>query len=236
MAKPTSKANAQSPITEELFGFLYELQRNNDREWFAENKQRYESEVREPTLRLIEGMVKPLAKAAPMLSAVPKRTGGSLMRIYRDTRFSKDKTPYKTNVGISLRHQADKNIHAPGGYMHMACNACLIAAGVWRPERTVLAAIRKAIDRDPKKWKRVLANKKFKESFHLGGESLKTAPRDYPKDHPMIEDLRRIDFIAVCPLSEKDLTEDDPIPMLMDKIKAAKPLMKFICDAIDIPY
>lgn len=225
-----------SPITPELFGFLHELRRNNDRGWFAENKARYESEVREPALDLIERMQKPLAKVAPMLSAVPKRSGGSLMRIHRDTRFSKDKTPYKLNVGISFRHQAAKDIHAPGVYLHLDCDECFIGAGCWRPERTVLASIRAAIDADPKAWKRARDNKKLASSFHLTGESLKTSPRDYPKDHPEIEDLRRIDFIAIAPISEQELTAVDPVPLLIERIRAARPLMRFLCDSIDIPY
>ena len=142
----------------------------------------------------LERLGGPLRRSAPMLLAVAKRSGGSLMRIHRDTRFSKDKTPYKTNVGISLRHQADGDIHAPGVYIHLACDECFVGAGCWRPQRETLAAIRAAIDADPKAWRRARDQKKFRTSFSLAGESLKTSPRDYSVDHAEIEDLRRIDF------------------------------------------
>jgi uncharacterized protein (TIGR02453 family) len=113
---------------------------------------------------------------------------------------------------------------------------CFVGTSCWRPERAVLAAIRAAIDEDSRAWKRARDNKGFRKAFQLAGESLKTAPRDYPRDHPMIEDLRRIDFIAVATLSEDDLISDRIVSLLIDRIKKAKPLMQFLCDAIDVPY
>ena len=171
-----------------------------------------------------------------MLHVIPKGHNGSLMRIYRDTRFSKNKQPYKTNVGISFRHQAGKDVHAPGVYLHFDPKECFVGAGCWRPESSVLAAIRAAIDSDPKAWKKARDNKAFREQFDFVGESLKKAPRDYPKEHPMIDDLKRKDFIAIAPLSEKQVTGEDIVPTILDHIKRAKPLMKFLCDAIDVPY
>jgi uncharacterized protein (TIGR02453 family) len=227
---------SDSILTPKLFKFLRELKKNNDRDWFAENKSRYESEVRQPAVELVRQLEKPLSKAAPMLAVVPKGHGGSVMRIYRDTRFSKDKTPYKTNVGISVRHQANKDIHAPGVYIHLDADECFIGAGSWRPERKTLAAFRQAIADDPKGWVKARDNKAFRSVYELSGESLKTAPRDYPKDHPMIEDLRRIDFIAIAPLKKSELTGPDAIKILVDRIKKAKSLMTFLCDAIDVPY
>ncbi|MEM6363792.1 MAG: DUF2461 domain-containing protein [Planctomycetota bacterium] len=224
------------PITPDLFAFLEELSENNNREWFNANKPRYQSDVQNAVVAWIEQWVKPLAKAAPMLSVIPKRSGGSLMRIYRDTRFSKDKTPYKTNVGISLRHQADGDIHAPGVYVHLAANECFIGAGCWRPPRQTLAAIRDAIDCDPKAWRRARDQKQFRNTFTLAGDSLKTSPRDYAKDHPLIEDLRRIDFIGVASLTRDDILAPDATDRIVDHVKAARPLMRFICDAVDVPY
>ena len=223
-------------ITPKLFKFLKDLERNNNREWFTENKSRYEAEVREPAVELVRQLEKPLDRAAPMLGVIPKSHNGSVMRIYRDTRFKKDKTPYKTNVGISIRHQADKDIHAPGVYLHMAADECFIGAGSWRPERKNLAAFRAAIDADPKAWKRARDNKRFRSEFDLVGNSLKTAPRDYPKDHPMIEDLRRVDFISVAPLTQKEITSTEIVSVVIDRIKKAKPFMTFLCDAINEPY
>lgn len=223
-------------ITPKLFKFLKELKRNNERDWFAENKARYEQDVRDPAVELVRQIEKPLSRTAPMLRAIPKGHGGSVMRIYKDTRFSKDKTPYKTNVGISFRHEADKNIHAPGVYIHLDPDECFIGAGCWRPQSKTLAAIRASIDEDPKVWIRARDNKPFRTLFDLAGESLKTSPRDYPRDHPMIEDLRRIDFIAVAPVTQAQMTSDEIVSIVIDHVKKARPLMRFLCNAIDAPY
>jgi uncharacterized protein (TIGR02453 family) len=225
-----------NPLSPEIFDFLGELSENNNREWFADNKSRFEDVVRDPVVEWISQWVKPLARSAPMLSVIPTRSRGSLMRIHRDTRFSKDKTPYKTNVGISLRHQADGDIHAPGVYVHLADGECFLGAGCWRPERHTLAAIRKAIDEDPKAWKRSIGSKSFRQSFELAGEKLKASPRDYAKDHPMIDELRRIDFIGVAPLTRDQVLATDATNHIVELVRAAKPLMRFLCDAIDVPY
>ena len=227
---------AEPILTTRLFKFLQELRRNNNREWFTENKARYEADVKEPAVELVRQLEKPLSKAAPMLNPIAKGHGGSLMRIYRDTRFGKDKTPYKTNVGISIRHQAGKDVHAPRIYIHLDVKECFLGAGCWRPESKVLGAIRAAIDEDPKAWKRARDSKPFRSEFEFVGDRLKTAPRDYPKDHPMIEDLRRTDFIALASLTQTQVTSDQVISIMMDRIKKAKPLMNFLCEAIDVPY
>ena len=231
-----SVMTSQPIIPKALFQFLRKLSKNNNRDWFNEHKSDYERQVRDPAVELITQLQKPLAKSAPMLHVVAKAHNGSLMRIYRDTRFSKNKQPYKTNVGISLRHQAGKDVHAPGVYIHFDAKECFVGAGCWRPEGGVLAAIRESIDRDGGAWKRTRDNKAFREHFELVGESLKTAPRDYPKDHPLIDDLRRKDFIAVAPLTEAEVTGNDIVSTIMDRVRKAKPLMKFLCDAIDVPY
>jgi uncharacterized protein (TIGR02453 family) len=93
--------------------FLEELAANNNREWFKENKPRYEEQVLDVALRFIESMQAPLTKIAPHFTAIPQRMGGSLMRVYRDTRFSKNKLPYKTNIGIQFRHEQAKDVHSP---------------------------------------------------------------------------------------------------------------------------
>ncbi|QEF96304.1 hypothetical protein Mal15_03310 [Stieleria maiorica] len=223
-------------LPKSLFSFLRKLKQNNDRDWFAEHKHLYQQDVLGPAVELVARLEKPLARCAPMLHVVPKAHNGSIMRIYRDTRFSKNKDPYKTNVGISFRHQAGKDIHAPGIYLHLEPRECFIGAGSWRPDSTVLSSIRAAIDADPKAWKRARDNKTFRADYQFVGESLKTAPRDYPKDHPLIDDLRRKDFIAIAPLSEAELTGDAIVDLIVARVKQAKPLMRFLCDSIDVPY
>ena len=112
------------PITPALFDFLRELGANNERPWFEENKARYRAEVRDPMLDFIQAFAEPLAEISPHFRADPRANGGSLFRIYRDTRFSKDKTPYKTNVGAHFRHEAGKDAHAPGFYLHLEPGMC----------------------------------------------------------------------------------------------------------------
>ncbi|MGI9442269.1 MAG: DUF2461 domain-containing protein [Rubripirellula sp.] len=225
-----------SPITPQLFEFLADLSDNNRRDWFKANKERYDSDVLDPAVELVSQLVKPLAKLAPMLIASPKRHGGSVMRIYKDTRFSQDKTPYKTTVGISFRHEADGTIHAPGVYLHLDPHASFLGVGCWRPERTALAAIRSAIEEQPAAWKRSMSAKRFREHFELAGDSLKTAPRGIPRDHPQIHDLRRIDFIGTAPLEISEICAPDFIANLQTQVKAAKPFMTFLCDALNVPY
>ena len=103
----------------ETIAFLEELSANNNRDWFNENKRRYEEKVLDAALRFIQSMQDPLAEIAPHFVAMPTRVGGSLMRVYRDTRFSRNKTPYKTNIGIQFRHERAKDVHSPGYYLHI---------------------------------------------------------------------------------------------------------------------
>ena len=126
------------PITTALFDFLRDLRENNDREWFQANKGRYLAEVRDPMLDFIGAFAAPLAEISPHFVADPRPNGGSLFRIYRDTRFSRDKTPYKTNAGAHFRHAAGKDAHAPGflspsGARDVLCRVRGVAAG--RPDR-----------------------------------------------------------------------------------------------------
>jgi len=116
--------------------FLAELARNNNRDWFRANKGRYERSVRGPALAFIEAMAGPLERVSRHIYADPSPSGGSLMRIYRDTRFSPDKTPYKTNIGIQFRHERCDDVHAPGLYFHIDPKECFLACGMWRQPPT----------------------------------------------------------------------------------------------------
>lgn len=223
-------------FTPATFDFLNELSKNNDREWFSEHKSRYVDDVLTPAVTLVQSLEKPLRKVAPFLVADARRSGGSILRIYRDTRFSKDKTPYKTHVGIQLRHDAGKDIHSPSIYIHIEPGQSLVAAGCFRPEAAALSAIRTAIDTKPSQWKRARDDKQLRAESTFWGESLKTAPRDYPKDHPLIDDLRRKDFIAIFSLTDKQATSDQLDQWIIQRIKWSKPYMRFLCEALGVPY
>lgn len=216
--------------------FLKDLSNNNDRDWFNERKPKYEQFVREPALALITAMQKPLDKQAPMLEAIPKKVGGSLMRIYRDTRFSKDKTPYKTNVGIHFRHEQGSNVHAPGVYLHLEPSGCFMGAGIWHPEKEALLSIRQFLAEHPDLWKKAVYGKKFREAYELTGDRLKRPPAGFDKEHPYIEDLKRKDFIGISPLTKAQVESPELIKVMVQKIKAADALMRFLCDALGIPF
>lgn len=221
------------PVT---VSFLQELSENNNRNWFMQNKQRYETDVLIPALNYISAMSEPLAKISPQFNAVPKRIGGSLMRIYRDTRFSKDKTPYKTNIGIHFRHRLGKDMHVPGYYVHIAPDEIFVGIGTWHPPSDALLKIREHIIEHPKNWLSARNDKCFREQFVLYGDKLKTAPRGFPKDHKLIEDLKWKDFIAVQNLNKSDIHNNNFVELSIRLFKTTTPYMKFLCDALRVPF
>lgn len=225
-----------NPFGPELVKFLTELDQNNDRTWFDENKHRYETDVREPALEFIRLMAPRLGKISKYLVAIDKKVGGSLMRIHRDVRFSKNKRPYKTNVGIQFRHVEGKDVHAPGFYFHVDPEAVFLGAGMWHPEPGALAAIREAIVDNPKAYRTALAAKAFKQGFTLEGDSLQRAPKGYDPDHPLIDGLRRKDHIAVLNLTRRDLARADLVDQVAKQFAATKPFMAFLTKAVGLPF
>jgi uncharacterized protein (TIGR02453 family) len=219
-----------------LVGFLRELADNNDRDWFAANKHRYEALVLEPALDFVAAMAPRLERFAPEFEAIAKRMGGSLMRVYRDTRFGHDKTPYKTNVGIQFRHTQGKDVHAPGYYVHLAPGEVFVAAGIWHPEPDALARIRDSIVERPSDWKKARDAAAFKRVLTLDGDVLKRPPQGYAADHPFIEDLKRKDFIATADLGEAAAFTVDFIDDVTARFRAASPFMKFLCRAVGVPF
>jgi len=149
-------------FTPKLFQFLKALEKNNNRDWFLANKDRYEAHVREPLLQFIADFAPKLQKVSPHFLAIPKTVGGSMFRIYRDTRFSKDKRPYKTAAAAHFRHEVGRDVHAPGFYLHLEPGAVFAGAGIWHPDGKTLNRIRQAMVEDPGVWKRVLSNKNFR--------------------------------------------------------------------------
>ncbi len=230
------KSPAKPGFAKSLFEFLMDLEENNDRGWFEENKSRYEDEVRGPALAFIQGMRTPLKRVSPHFVASDKKVGGSLMRIHRDVRFSKNKQPYKTNVGIQFRHELGKDVHAPGFYIHLHPDECFLGIGMWHPPADALQAIRAAIDDRPAAWKKARDDKKFRAAFHLAGDSLKKPPRGYDKEHPLLDDLKRKDFIAVKNFTRSAALKRDFLEQVANDFHAARPFMRFLCQAVHIPF
>ena len=220
----------------ETIKFLRQLKKNNNRDWFNENKSRYEEQVLDVALLFIQSMQEPLKEIAPHFTAVPKRMGGSLMRVYRDTRFSKNKTPYKTNIGIQFRHEQAKDVHAPGYYVHIDPDDVFLGAGMWMPESGALLAIRERIRDKSSEWQRAKGDRTFVRHFNLGGTSLTRPPRGFDKEHPMIEDIKRKSFIAVKNMSHEDALSPQFQRKVETAFKAATPHMRFLCKAVGVPF
>ncbi len=227
---------AHAYFNEATFDFLDRLADNNQREWFHEHKAQYEGCVRSPALRLIADVAEELPHLSPHFMAIPKKVGGSLMRVHRDIRFGKDKTPYKTNVGIQFRHTMGKDVHAPGYYLHISSSECFLGVGIWRPDAPSLGKIRDRIIEREDEWLKARDYKPFQEKYRISGESLKTAPRGFSKDHPMIDDLRRKDFIAIHEFEPELVCSKKLKSEMMKRFAVATPYMRFLCKALELPF
>jgi uncharacterized protein (TIGR02453 family) len=220
----------------ELFAFLRELSRNNSKGWFESNKKRYLLHARDPFLRFISDFGPHLARISASFIADPRPVGGSMFRIHRDTRFSHDKSPYKTNLGASFHHAAGKRVHAPGFYLHLAPGMVFVAGGVWHPDPPTQAAIRAAIAAKPEAWLAVSAQKTFREKYSLEGDSLKRPPQGFDPQHPLIEDLKRKDFIAAAYPTEADACRPDFIETVAHHCREMAPLVEFLTHAVGLDY
>lgn len=214
--------------------FLHELAANNNREWFKANKTRYEEDVLDVALQFIQSMQDPLVRIAPHFTAVATRVGGSLMRVYRDTRFSNNKLPYKTNIGIQFRHERAKDVHSPGYYVHIAPDEVFIGVGMWRPDSDPLRQIRERIAARPAEWRRAIGAPTFKRQFSLGGESLQRPPRGFDKEHPLIDDIKRKSFIAVRSLDVADCLKPQFQRSVETSFRNAALYMEFLCKAVGV--
>lgn len=223
-------------FSQATFLFLHELALNNNREWFAANKERYEALVREPALDFIEAMDGHLGRFAPACRAEARKMGGSLMRVYRDTRFSRDKTPYKTNIGIQFRHTRGRDVHAPGFYLHIANDECFLGAGCWHPDATALMRIREWIAENPERWFAVRDDRVFRTHWQLVGDRLQRVPRGYASDNPAADDLKWKDFIALAPLSPAEIVAPDLVDIAAARFAEATALMQFLCAALGLEW
>jgi uncharacterized protein (TIGR02453 family) len=228
--------STSSYFTPATFSFLKDLSKNNRRDWFERNRSRYEEGVKDPAVRFITDFGPHLRKISTNFRADPRPVGGSLFRIHRDVRFAKDKSPYKTHTGIHFRHFDAGDAHAPGFYLHIEPGEVFVGVGIWHPDTPALEKIRMRVVEEAAEWKRVTRGKGFASRFELSGESLSRPPRGFAPDHPLIEDLKRKDFIGVARLTERDLTSDAFLKDFASLCRAGGPLNRFICGALGIPY
>lgn len=232
---PTTPVLSKAPFSPASLQFLNKLAQNNSRDWFKAHQDEYENSVRTPALRFIEQMQPGILAISSKLTAVPKKVGGSLMRPQRDSRFSKDKTPYKTNVGIQFRHFQGKDVHAPGLYLHIAPEGCFIAAGIWHPESKALSAIRQCIDENPNAYQKALQALQS-QGFIMDGDSLSRPPRGYDKTHPLLAELKRKDFIAVKNIDFEELCKPDAINFCTEQFQHCAQLMAYLCFALELDF
>jgi len=215
----------------ELFQFFQQIKRNNRRPWFLKNRERYEQAVRQPCLRFVTDFGFRLKEISPWMVVDAKPHGGSLLRIYRDIRFSADKTPYKTWAGINFPHAgATDAVHGAGYYLQFDTGKSFIAAGAWHPDRRSLAKIRDAISWKAAEWK------KAKRGLSLEGDTLKRAPRGYPETHPLIEDLKRTDFVASIEFSNAQVCSPRFLAEATAAAKRLAPLVGFLARAQGLQF
>jgi len=219
-----------------LFTYLTDLADHNDRSWFADHKNRYVTYVKEEGLQFIRDFEPYLHEISPHFVADDRTVGGSLFRIYRDTRFSKDKTPYKTHLGIQFRHKAARDVHAPGFYLHLDPEGSFAGVGIWRPDGPSALAIRRGIVDRSGDWTAIMGDPDFCASYTLDGELLKRPPRGFAPDHPLVDDLRRKDFIATARLSRKTATAPDFLDQYASLCRNAARYMEFLTTSLGLPF
>jgi uncharacterized protein (TIGR02453 family) len=158
-----------------------------------------------------------------------------MFRIHRDTRFSKDKTPYKTNAALHFRHERAKDAHAPGYYLHLEPDNCFAGVGLWTPETRIQYDIREHIAENARTWEKAVSA--------LGGglqlsreQALKRPPKGFDPDHPLIEDLKLKSFMAGTALDQEVVMADDFLGTYTDLLDTATPLMAFLCDAVGVDF
>lgn len=225
-----------SHFTPALFDFLEELALNNRRDWFQANKARYRADVQDPLLRFVTDFEDRLRTISPHMVADARRSGGSVFRIYRDVRFSKDKSPYKTNAGVHFRHEVGREVHGPGLYLHLEPGSVFAGAGIWRPNATTAGKIRQAIVDDPDRWRGIVDEAEFASTFTLEGESLKRAPRGFQADHPLIDHLKLKSFVATTGFTEEETCAPDFIDLYTDACRVAAPFTGFLTTAVGLDW
>lgn len=218
-------------FTPALFAFLRELKAHNRRDWFEKNKARYEADVKGPMLRFIADLGSPLRRMSPYVAADPRPAGGSMFRIYRDVRFSRDKSPYKTNVGAHFSHlKGGRSAHAPGFYLHLEPGRSFGGGGLWHPEPAALMQIRDRIVARNKDWKSI------RDRLAVRGDSLKRVPSGYDPDHPFADDLKLKDFYSMDEFSDRDVTARDFLERYVAVCRRTAPLMEFLTRALGLPW
>jgi uncharacterized protein (TIGR02453 family) len=214
----------------DLFRLLARLERNNNRDWFLAHKEEWEACVRQPVLRFIMDFAAPLSDISPYLVAAPRPARGSMFRIYRDTRFSHDKRPYKTHVAMRFSHRG-KDVHSPGFYLHLEPGGCFAASGLWHPEPPTLLKVRNAIVSRPKEWRTVRKLLSWDDAGRL-----RRPPRGFPADHEFVEDLKLRDLGSAVNFTDKQVCSPNFMTTFVKACRTMSPVAAFLSSAIGLKF
>ena len=217
-------------FTAELFRFLARLKRKNNRDWFLAHKAEWEASVRQPVLRFITDFAGPLSGLTPYLVADPRPSRGSMFRIYRDTRFSHDKRPYKTHVAMRFSHPG-KDVHSPGFYLHLESGGCFAACGLWHPEPPTLLRVRNAIASRPKEWRSVRKLLNWDDA-----SKLRRPPRGFPADHEFVEDFKLRDLGTAVNFSDKQVCSPRFMSTFVSACRTMSPVAAFLSSAVGLKF
>jgi uncharacterized protein (TIGR02453 family) len=223
-------------FTPAAFDFLRQLQANNTREWFEPRKAQFQELCRDPALRLIEALAEPLAAISTQFVASSKPVGGSLFRIHRDVRFARDKTPYKPWLGMRFKHVSDRSgALAPLFYVHLGAQQCFAGGGLWHPDAPMLTRVRNFIAHNPQSMQDLLAAPTF-QTYRLGGESAVRPPRGFDPAHPLIEMLKRKDFVAMRDFDPSVACSAQVVDFISEYLRGAAGLVDYLCAALDLEF
>ena len=223
-------------FTPALFRFLRQLKAHNDRGWFETRRAQFVADDEAPMLRFIADVGPHLAAISRAVVADPRRTGGSMFRIYRDTRFSADKSPYKLNVAASFPHEVKRDKQrelaaVPGFYLHLEPDDSFGGGGIYRPDMPTLTRIRTAIIQKSSDWASARAR-----CPDIAGDQLARAPAGFDPNHRFIEDLRRKDLYTLVSFSEKEVCGPNFLDVYLECCRASAPLVGFLSKAMGLRW
>jgi uncharacterized protein (TIGR02453 family) len=209
--------------------FLSDLKKNNDKEWFNRNRAEYE-DARKNFGSFVQNIIEGITEFDPIMKGLEAKN--CIFRIFRDTRFSNDKSIYKTNMGAFIVRGGKKNgDRFAGYYIHIEPGECMIAGGAYMPPAPWLAAIREKISEQGEVLGEIISDREFKTYFKgLDGEKLKTSPKGYPKDHPYIELLRYKSYTVARHVTDRQISAPDSYDMIIKTCRAMKPLNDFLSE------
>jgi uncharacterized protein (TIGR02453 family) len=215
-----------SYFTPEFFRFLARLKRNNNRDWFLAHKDEYQAVVQQPALQFITDFAAPLYGISPYLVADARPSRGSLFRIYRDTRFSHDKKPYKTHVAMRFSHRG-KDVHSPGFYLHLDPSGCYAASGLWHPEPPTLLKVRNAMVEREEEWRKVRKLLNWDDAGKLS-----RPPRGFPCDHEFVEDLKLRDLGTAINFTPEQICNPKFMTTFAAACRKMSPIARFLSTAV----